>query len=89
MIGMNAFEVIFVILIGSLAIYQASWTTSIIYFISGYQLKAAKKFATTRLSDRKRNCKVVCVLVFLIIAFKILIMCFVNKKGIMKEDGKQ
>ena len=86
---MNGFEVFFVIIIGSLAMYQASWITSILYFLSGYQFVAAKKFTPARLENRKRNIKVISGVLLLVITFKVLVMVLTDEKYKKEQDHQE
>jgi hypothetical protein len=83
---MNGFEVFFIILIGTLAIYQASWNTSVLYLITCYQLRSAKKFATFRMADRKRNCFIVIFFLMVSIILKVLMICLFKKDKIDKKN---
>ena len=86
---MNGFEVFFVIFISALAIYQASWNSSILYFISCYQLRAAKKFATFRMADRKRNCKIAIFFLLVSIIAKVLMICLLKKHKIDQKNVEE
>jgi len=79
MMRMNGLEVTSTIVIGMIAIWQASFISVGMYIVTGMLFIASKKFVIERLHQRQVISAIIFLLLIIIIILKVIIICILDK----------